>query len=118
VQITERRVGPVTILDLEGRLVLDEGDAPLIGAVNSLVARGQHQVLINLERVSSIDSAGLGALVAKLVSLARCGGRMKLLHLSPRTERPLRITKLTTVFETFDSEGEALRSFSSSNSAA
>ena len=110
--ITERHVGPVTILDLTGRLVYDEGDRQLIAVVNALVERGELQFLLNLEGVPWIDSAGIGALVAKFVSVRKRGGALKLLHLKARTEQPLRITRLTTIFDIFESEAEALRSFS------
>ena len=110
-RIVERVVDGVTILDMTGRLVLDRGDAALRDRVTDLLARGQTQLLVNLQDVSYIDSAGVGMLVAKLLSVRRAGGDMKLLHLTARSNRVMTITKLLTVFEAFDDEAEAIRSF-------
>jgi anti-sigma B factor antagonist len=112
--INERHVGSVTILDLKGRLVCEDGDRALMDAVNAVVKRGELQVLINLEGVPWIDSAGIGALVAKFVTVRKRGGSLKLVNLKARTEQPLRVTRLMTIFETFDSEADALRSFEKS----
>ncbi len=110
-RIVERRSGDVTILDLAGRLVLDQGDATFRDSVANLVARGQTHLLVNLQDVSYIDSAGVGMLVAKMLSVRRAGGDMKLLNLTARSTRVMTITKLLTVFEAFDDEQEAVRSF-------
>lgn len=110
-RIVERIADGVTILDLSGRLVLDQGDAAFRDCVADLLARGQNQVLLNLLNVSYIDSAGVGVMVAKMLSVRRTGGDMKLLHLTPRSTRVMTITKLLTVFEAFDDEEEAVRSF-------
>ena len=109
--IAERNVGDVTILDLSGRLVLDQGDALFRDKVVDLL-EGQHkQILINLKEVTYIDSAGVGMMVAKMLSVRRAGGDMKLLHLTARSNRVMTITRLLTVFEAFDDEEEAIRSF-------
>ena len=110
-RIVERIADGVTILDLSGRLVLDQGDAAFRDCIADLLTRGQNQVLLNLQNVSYIDSAGVGVLVAKMLSVRRTGGDMKLLHLTPRSSRVMTITKLLTVFEAFDDEEEAVRSF-------
>ena len=115
-EIIERRVGTVTILDLKGRLVCEDGDRALIKAVNDLVERGETRVLINLEGVPWIDSAGIGALVAKFVSVRKRGGSLKLMHLKARTEQPLRITRLTKIFDIFDAESAALEAFATPGS--
>ena len=109
--ITERVVEGITILDMTGRLVLDQGDAVFREAIAEVVARGQMQIVLNLKNVTYIDSAGVGVLVAKYLSVRRAGGDMKLLHLTPRSTRVMTITKLLTVFETFDDEEGAVRSF-------
>lgn len=110
-RIVERVVDGVAILDMTGRLVLDRGDAVFREHVNGLLARGQTRIVLNLENVSYIDSAGVGVMVAKFLTVRRAGGDMKLLHLTPRSNRVMTITKLLTVFEAFDSEQEAVRSF-------
>jgi anti-sigma B factor antagonist len=111
-EIEERIVNNVTILDLKGKLILGEGDEMLRDKVNSLVHQGHKNILLNLEAVPYIDSAGLGEVVRTYTTVSRQGGRLKLLHLTKRIQDLLSITKLLTVFETYDSEPEALKSFS------
>ena len=110
-RIAERVVDGVTILDLTGRLVLDDGDTAFRDCIANLLSRGQNQLLVNLANVTYIDSAGVGMLVAKMLSVRRAGGDMKLLNLTARSNRVMTITKLLTVFEAFDDETEAIRSF-------
>ena len=110
-RVAERVVDGVTILDLTGRLVLDEGDAIFRERVADLLARGRNHQIVNLQNVTYIDSAGVGVLVAKLLSVRRAGGDMKLLHLTPRSNRVMTITRLLTVFEAFNDEQEAVKSF-------
>jgi anti-sigma B factor antagonist len=110
-RIVERVVDRVNILDMTGRLVLDEGDATFREHVTDLLARGQTQIVLNLKDVSYIDSAGVGVMVAKLLTVRRAGGDIKLLHLTPRSNRVMTITRLLTVFESFEEEQEAIRSF-------
>jgi anti-sigma B factor antagonist len=109
--IDERSVGPVTILALSGRLVLDDGDALLRQRVDDLVARGQLKIIADLTALDYVDSAGIGVLIAKYLSVRRKGGDLKLLRLSSRTHHALEITHLLTVFEAFESEEDAVRSF-------
>ena len=110
-QITERRMGDVTILDLTGRVVLGEGDVPFRQAIEALVKEKRFKIILNLKDVTYIDSAGVGVMVGKLVSLRRQGGDIKLLTLVQRNLRVMTITKLVTVFEIFESEDEAIKSF-------
>jgi anti-sigma B factor antagonist len=110
-QITERRTGDVTILDLAGRVVLGEGDTPFRQAIDALVKEGRLKIVLNLKDVTYIDSAGVGVMVGKLVSLRRQGGDIKILTLVQRNLRVMTITKLVTVFEIFESEDEAVKSF-------
>ncbi len=109
-QIAERDVDDVTVLDLQGRLVLDETEL-FRRRVDDLVQKNRLKVLLNLKDVTYIDSAGVGMMVGKYLSLRRNGGDVKLLHLSPRSHRVMTITKLLTVFEAFDSEDTAIASF-------
>jgi anti-sigma B factor antagonist len=111
-QIEERMVGNVMVLDLKGKLTLGEGDELLKDKINSLVQQDRKAILLNLEGVPYIDSAGLGEIVRTYTTVSRQGGKLKLLHLTKRIQDLLSITKLLTVFETFDSEPEALKSFS------
>jgi anti-sigma B factor antagonist len=113
-QIEERRVGDVVVLDLKGKITLGEGDELLKDKVNSLVNQGHRKLVLNLEGVPYIDSAGLGEIVRTYTTVSRQSGSLKLLNLTKRITDLLSITKLLTVFETFDSESEAVRSFSAS----
>lgn len=110
-QIEERVVGEVTILDLKGKITLGEGDEALKDKINSLTLQNRRRILLNLEGVPYIDSAGLGEIVRTYTTVSRQGGQLKLVNLTKRIEDLLSITKLLTVFETFDSEAEALKSF-------
>jgi len=109
--IQERRVGAVTILALSGRLVLDDGDVLLRERVDDLVSRGEVRIVIDFSDLNYVDSAGIGVLIAKYLSVRRKGGNLKLLQLSMRAHHALEITHLLTVFETFEDEAEAVRSF-------
>ncbi len=110
-QIEERVVGGVTILDLSGKMTLGEGDELLREKIASLVNAGQKQLLLNLEGVPYIDSAGLGEVVRTYTTVSRQGGKLKLLNLTKRIEDLLAITKLLTVFEVYENEAEAIQSF-------
>ena len=111
-QITERALADVMILDLKGKITLGEGDELLKDKVNSLVNQGQRKIVLNLADVPYLDSAGLGEVVRAYTTVSRQGGSLKLLNLTKRITDLLSITKLLTVFDTFDSEDEAVRSFS------
>jgi anti-sigma B factor antagonist len=110
-QIEERRVGDVVVLDVKGRVTLGEGDEILKDKVNSLLNQGSKKLVLNLADVPYIDSAGLGEIVRTFTTVSRQGGSLKLLNLTKRITDLLAITKLLTVFETFESEAEAVKSF-------
>ncbi|MBY0492806.1 MAG: STAS domain-containing protein [Cyanobacteria bacterium] len=110
-EIVERTVSDVTVLDLKGKMTLGEGDELLKDKINSLLASGKKKLLLNLEAVPYIDSAGLGEVVRTYTTVSRQGGSLKLLNLTKRIEDLLSITKLLTVFDTFDSEAEAIKSY-------
>ena len=113
-QIEQRAVGDVTVLDLKGRVTLGEGDELLKDKVNSLLNQGVKKIVLNLADVPYIDSAGLGEIVRTYTTVSKQGGTLKLLNLTKRITDLLSITKLLTVFETFDNENDAVRSFSQS----
>ena len=110
-EIVERTVNDVTVLDLKGKMTLGEGDELLKDKINSLLAAGKKKLLLNLEAVPYIDSAGLGEVVRTYTTVSRQGGSLKLLNLTKRIEDLLSITKLLTVFDTFDAEADAIKSF-------
>src|SRR3989441_7957782 len=113
-QIQERMSGDVVVLDLKGKITLGEGDELLKDKVNSLLNQGRKKIVLNLAEVPYIDSAGLGEIVRTYTTVSRQGGSLKLLNLTKRIADLLSITKLLTVFESFDAEAEAVRSFSAS----
>lgn len=110
-EIEERSSGNVTILDLRGKLTIGDGDELLKDKINSLVQQGQVRILLNLAGVPYVDSAGLGQMVSSFRTVTRSGGALRLLNLTARIEEVLTITKLLTVFDTYESESEALASF-------
>ena len=112
--ISERTVGDVVIVDVSGKVTLgDGGDVVLKDKMQSLVQQGRKKVLLNLADVSYVDSAGLGEIVQSYATVMKNGGALKLLNVTKRLKDLLSITKLLTVFECFDSEAEAVTSFSS-----
>jgi anti-sigma B factor antagonist len=113
-QIEQRSADDVVILDLKGKITLGEGDELLKDKVNSLLNQGHRKIVLNLAEVPYIDSAGLGEIVRTYTTVSRQGGSLKLLSLTKRITDLLSITKLLTVFETFESESDALRSFAAS----
>jgi anti-sigma B factor antagonist len=112
VKLTSRQVGDVTVMDAAGRITLGEGASMFRDAIRELVAKGNKKVLLNLGEVSYIDSSGIGELVSGFTTVTNSGGQLKLVGLSKRVKDLLQITKLYTVFEVFDDETEAVRSFS------
>ena len=111
-QIEERIVGNVTILDLKGKVTLGEGDEVLKDKINSLLHQDRKRILLNFGDVPYVDSAGLGEIVRTYTTVSRQGGQLKLVNLTKRITDLLSITKLLTVFETFDSEQDALKTYS------
>ena len=110
--IDERAVGNVTILDLKGKITLGEGDEVLRERIGQLAQKDQKRILLNLAEVPYIDSAGLGEIVRSYTTVKNRGGQLKLVNLTKRITDLLMITKLLTVFETFESEQDALKSYS------
>jgi anti-sigma B factor antagonist len=110
-QITERSNNGVTVLDLNGKILLGEGDDVVRDKVRGVIAAGGRKLLLNLADVPYVDSAGLGELVRCHTRMVRAGGAIKLLNLTARMQDLLQITKLVTVFETFESEDSAVGSF-------
>jgi anti-sigma B factor antagonist len=109
--IKEKVVDGVSVLDLSGKIVLGEGDSQVRDRVKDLLADGQRRILLDLGNINYIDSAGLGALISSYTTTKREGGQLKLVNLTKRIQDLLSITKLITVFDTYDDEKEALASF-------
>jgi len=112
VKLTIRQVGDVTVIDANGRITLGEGSSTFRDSIKDLTAKGNKKLLLNLGDVSYIDSSGIGEMVSGFTSVTNQGGQLKLLKLTKRVKDLLQITKLYTVFEVFDDEAAAVRSFS------
>ena len=110
-KIKERRAGDVTVLDLDGDLRMDGGSDLLRNTMSHLLKKGQHKILLNLAGVAYVDSSGLGELISSHVTLSDNDGQLKLLHLTQRVRELMKITKLLTVFDIYESKSEALDSF-------
>jgi anti-sigma B factor antagonist len=111
-KLTVRETDGVTVIDVSGRLTLGGGAASLREMLHGLTATRQRNILLNLDEVTHMDSSGIGLLVSSFASIARNGGTLKLVNLSPKIKDLLLITKLYTVFEVHDDEAVAIRSFS------
>ena len=112
-KIVERQVEDVVILDLHGKILIGEGDDALREAVTNLADSGKTKILLNLAEVPYVDSAGLGEIVRTYTTVSRKGGKLKLLNLTKKIQDLLSITKLLTVFETYEDESEAINSYRS-----
>lgn len=112
-EITERQVDDVTVLTLAGAITLDAGDLVFGQRVRELLAANRIKIVVDMRRVSYIDSAGLAMMAARMVHVRRAGGDIRLLHLNERGRRLLQVLKLAATFESYDDETLALRSFQS-----
>ncbi|HEY4425849.1 MAG TPA: STAS domain-containing protein [Pyrinomonadaceae bacterium] len=109
--VKERQAGDVTILDMSGEVRIGEGAVALRDSIRNLADQGKKKVLLNLAGVKYMDSTGVGELIANYTTVTRQGGQLKLLSLTERIQNLLVITKLLTVFDSYDNEAEALKSF-------
>ena len=109
--ISERQAGDVTVLDLGGKITIGEGSVSLRSAIRRLVEEGKKKILLNLGKVSYVDSSGIGELVSSHTTITGKEGQLKLLNLQAKIKDLLAITKLLTVFDVYENESEALNSF-------
>jgi anti-sigma B factor antagonist len=111
-KMTDREVDGVSVVALDGRIVLGEESNALREKVKSLIAAGKKKIILNMDNITFIDSAGLGTLVAAHHSVKSQGASMRLCHLGSKFQEVLQITKLLTVFDVYNTEAEAVASFS------
>jgi len=109
--IVERQVGEVTVLDLHGKMLIGDGDDVLREALTKVLDAGKTKILLNLGDVPYVDSAGLGEIVRSYTTVTKKNGKLKLVNLTAKLKDLMFITKLLTVFETYESEEEAVKSF-------
>lgn len=110
--IDTRTAGNVTILDIHGKITIGEGSAEIRKTVRDLLQGGRKNILLNLGDVNYVDSSGIGELVSSFTTVTNQGGQLKLLSLTKKLRELLAITKLLTVFSTFEDEAKAIASFS------
>jgi anti-sigma B factor antagonist len=111
VKLTTRQVGDITVIDAAGRITLGEGASAFRDLIRDLAAKGEKKIILNLSEVSYIDSSGIGELVSGFTTVTNHGGQLKLVGLSKRVKDLLQVTKLYTVFEAFEEEADAVRTF-------
>ena len=109
--VKQRQAGDVTILDCSGSIRMGDGAVSLRNAIRGLNEQGNKKILLNLSEVKNVDSSGIGELIANYTTISRDGGQLKLLNLTEKIQNLLVITKLLTVFDSYDSEAEALNSY-------
>jgi anti-sigma B factor antagonist len=102
----------VRIVELSGKITIGSGDVKIRELIDESLAAGKKNLVLDLAGVSTIDSSGIGEMVACYTTVTKKGGHLKLLRLSPKINDILQVTQLITVFEVFDDEAEAVRSFS------
>jgi anti-sigma B factor antagonist len=110
-RVNVRQREGVTILDLKGKITIGVGDVALRDAIHEAMQAGATKILVNLQDVSTIDSSGVGELVSSYTTVTNRGGKLKLLNLPPKVADILQITQLITVFDVFEDEDEAIRSY-------
>jgi anti-sigma B factor antagonist len=110
-KIENRIVGDVHLLDCSGKITLGEGTMAIRNTVREVLKNGGKKIVLNLSDVNYIDSSGIGELVSSFTTVTNQNGQLKLLNLTKKIHELLAITKLLTVFQTFDDEGAALNSF-------
>jgi anti-anti-sigma factor len=114
VTIHERSVGEITVIDIDGRMTIEEGADVFRQTTRRLIALGRWRLVLNLQDTPYIDSTALGEIVQAYTTVTRKGGSLKLLHVPERVYRLLAITKLVRVFEVFEAETDAVQSFATS----
>jgi len=110
-QMVEKQINGVTVLDLVGRIILGDESNQVRVKIKEILGKGKTQIVLNLGEVAYIDSAGLGTLVSGYTSAQNQGSTLKLANLTKRFREQLNITKLVTIFETYDSVEDAVKSF-------
>ena len=115
--IETREVSHVTIVDIDGRIILGDETGQLRDTVRRLIAEGKKKIVLNLAKVDYIDSSGMGELVSSFTTVRNSGGELKLLSLTKKVRDVVQVTKLYTVFAAFDNEETAVRSFTTGASA-
>jgi anti-sigma B factor antagonist len=110
-KIEKRKTGDVVILDLKGKILIGEGIDVLRDSINNTINEQETKVLLNFAEVPYLDSTGLGEVVRSYTSIKKAGGVVKIVNLTNKVKDLLSVTKLITVFDTFEEEDKAIESF-------
>lgn len=110
-KIEKRKKGDVLILDLKGKILIGDGIDELREAINSIIKEKEYKILLNFGEVPYLDSTGLGEVVRSYTSIKKEGGCVKIVNLTNKVRDLLSVTKLLTVFDTFEDEEKAVKSF-------
>ena len=108
---TSRDVNSVEIIKLEGKITIGAGDSQLREVIGNALNSGKSKILLDMSGVSTIDSSGIGELVGSYTTVTNRGGKLKLLHLPAKLNELLHVTQLITVFEVYEDQNEAVKSF-------
>ena len=108
---TSRTVDGVEIISLQGKITIGSGDSQLREVITNAVNNGKNKILLDMSQVTTIDSSGIGELVGSYTTVTNRGGKLKLLHLPAKLNELLHVTQLITVFEVYENEQEAVKSF-------
>lgn len=110
-KISQRQVGDVTIIEPKGKITIGSGDVALRNAIEAAAGGGRKKLLLNLQKVSKMDSSGLGELIAAHNTVTGSGGKIRLMNMPPKLYSVLDATQIVSVFDVFDDETEAVASF-------
>ena len=108
---TSRSVNGVELIKLDGKITIGSGDTQLRDVIMNCLKEGKQNILLDMASVTTIDSSGIGELVGAYTTVANRGGKLKLLHLPPKVTDLLQVTQLITVFEVYENEQEAVKSY-------
>ena len=108
---TSRTVDGVEVISLQGKITIGSGDTQLREVISNALSAGKNKVLLDMSGVTTIDSSGIGELVGSYTTVTNRGGKLKLLHLPAKLNELLHVTQLITVFEVYENEQEAVKSF-------
>ncbi len=112
-KFSSRQVANIVVIDIEGKILLGDGDVEIKQAVDEHLAQGRKKIILNLAKVPYIDSAGLGEIIRCYTAIRKSGGDLKLLAPNQRLIDLLGVTKLVNVFDWYGDESSALESFAS-----
>lgn len=110
-KINVRKSGNVALVELGGKITIGAGDIQLRDTIKNVLDGGTHDILVDMKEVTAMDSSGIGELVGCYTTVSNKGGKLKLLHLPPKITDVLTVTQLITVFDVFENEPEAVKSF-------